>query len=214
MENRPRRRGGTHRQLGLTPRSFSVLKRCCSALSARRSLLEGGRGAEGVQGPPRTPLSLPRSGQEWRRASTWVRSGKFQPWVCPGRRPCSVSPRTQRLGGSKGAGGSPPALHSRCALQRHQLLLSSFFRCSKWTSMSVCTQQVLFHALPGGCPGDEGREPGHPQVIPREGASPSTSEKRQEWETLTARVGGIDGGGGTGGCRAPDVQQMAANTLL
>lgn len=145
-----------------------------------------------MQGPPRTPLSLPRSGQEWRRATTSVRSGKFQPWVCTGWRPCSVYPRTQRLGGEGQTGATaPPSTHD-ALFQRHQLLFLFLPLLKVDVDERLQLQQVLFHALPVDVLG--GRRAGawsSPGGTPRRRQPLSTSEKRQEGHPLTARVGGL-----------------------
>ena len=164
-----------------------------------------------MQGPPRTPLSLPRSGQEWRRASTWVRSGKFQPWVCPGRRPCSVSPRTQRLGGKRRTGGSPPPSTHDALSQRHQLLFLFLPLLKVDVDERLQLQQVLFHALPVDVLGDEGWEPGHPQVIPREGASPAAPLRSVRRGTPGPQeLAGLTGAGGGGRRQAAAVRSMSS----
>lgn len=130
--------------LACRSRSFSVLKRCCSALSAlRRSW--GREKSEGVQGPQ--PLITPpqrTSGVEMCKLEcghTWVYSPKFQPRVCT-EQESVIAPRPKGWHGMRIWGAHLPLLTMRSF--RAMSSSSSFLRCSKCTSMSVCSSNRSF----------------------------------------------------------------------
>lgn len=132
--------------LACRSRSFSVLKRCCSALSAlRRSW--GRVTNEGVQGPPPTHHPSPEEVKsrgiqvgEWPHLGTFLTvsaSGLYWTGIC-------YHPIPKGWHGLREGFGDPhlPPLTMRSFSAMSSS--SSFLRCSKCTSMSVCSSSRSF----------------------------------------------------------------------